>query len=225
MEMEMVYNLINPETGRTCREDNLARKHRIPIGTLVEVKWDTWFLDGACWKVHARLWVVKHTRDCDGSPLYSLSRHRDPSEAYPLYVHGGFAEDSLLVIDVTPGLIEGHGALQWEDTPLDRDTYNLAWWPGFEEQLRRLKVPVRVYNALARAGSPMAWVWRDKGVRLPGGMFIDDLGLGIDFARFVDRALDPAWRERFLSVWQFGDGTYERLQEAARQWKEGHLAL
>ena len=112
--MEMVYNQVNPATGRTYREDNLARKHGIPIGTLVEVQFDTWFGGGACWKVHARLWVVKHTRDCDGTPLYSLNRYRTRMAT----LYHGFAEDSLLVIDVTPDLIEGHGALQWEDKAL-----------------------------------------------------------------------------------------------------------
>ena len=116
--MKIAYNLINPETGRTYREDNLTRMHQIPIGTLVEVKFDRWFGDGACWKVLARLWVVKHTRDCDGTPLYCLSQYRDIHMAASLYAHHGFAEDSLLVLDVTPDLIEGHGALQWEDEVL-----------------------------------------------------------------------------------------------------------
>lgn len=61
------------DNGKTIRENNLARSHNIPIGTLVEVKYDTWEGDGACLKVHARLWVISHDRDCDGTPLYSLS--------------------------------------------------------------------------------------------------------------------------------------------------------
>lgn len=205
--MEMVYNQIDPATGRTYREDNLARKHRIPIGTLVEVKFDAWFGGGACWKVRARLWVVKHTRDCDGSPLYGISRNREPDMAFPFYVHGGFAEDSLLVIDVTPDLIEGHGALQWPDTPFGRDAHNEVWWLGFKDQLLRLEAPRRVEGTLRRA-------------RFSHKVFVDDRGFGIDFARFVDRALDPTWRDRFLAVRQFGTGSYEKLQEAARQWKE-----
>jgi len=117
MNFIMIHNLVNPETGKTHKEENLERRHNIPLGTLVEVKFDNWFGDGACWKVHARLWVVAHTRDCDGTPLYSVSRWRDiTGHARASYhIYHGFSEKSLTVVNVTDELALGYGALQWED--------------------------------------------------------------------------------------------------------------
>lgn len=92
--------------GKTIKENNLEEKHSIPIDTLVEVKFNSWFGDGACWKVHARLWVDSHTRDCDGTPLYTLRSNCDK-----FY---GFNESSLTPVKVTPELIYGEGALEWE---------------------------------------------------------------------------------------------------------------
>ena len=69
-----VADLPDPNSdGKTYRETNAEREHSIPIGSLVEVKYDEWHGDGACEKIHARLWVVRHDRDCDMTPLYSLS--------------------------------------------------------------------------------------------------------------------------------------------------------
>ena len=61
----LVANIIE-ENGKTVRENNEALKHNIPLYTIVEVESDDRgkFL---------RLFVVEHTRDCDGTPLYSLS--------------------------------------------------------------------------------------------------------------------------------------------------------
>lgn len=64
---EVVHDLTNPETGRTYREDNLQRQHKIPIGALVEIRHDPPELEDGF-----RLHVVQHRRDCDGEPLYSL---------------------------------------------------------------------------------------------------------------------------------------------------------
>lgn len=54
------------ENGKTVRENNEALQHNIPLYTMVEVESDEpgKFL---------RLFVVEHARDCDGTPLYSLS--------------------------------------------------------------------------------------------------------------------------------------------------------
>jgi len=124
------------ENGKTIRENNLEKAHDIPIGTLVEVKYDEWHGDGACEKVHARLWVVSHDRDCDGTPLYSLSSYKEPlfvdgSLRYrgqdgwwikkrvvlniANEVHSGFSQESLTVIEVTKELIDGKGALHWNE--------------------------------------------------------------------------------------------------------------
>jgi hypothetical protein len=65
-------------SGRTIREVNREKTHAIPIGTLVELE------DGV------RLFVVKHNRDCDGTPLYCLGP--DPEDLEPRYP--GFAMNS-----------------------------------------------------------------------------------------------------------------------------------
>lgn len=55
--------------GKTVKQNNLEIPHNIPIGSLVEITYkdsdedDTFGL---------RLWVVGHTRDCDGTPLYAI---------------------------------------------------------------------------------------------------------------------------------------------------------
>lgn len=58
-----VADITNPETGKTYREENNEMNHSYEINSLVELK-----ESGG-----VRLFVVKHTRDCDGTPLYSLS--------------------------------------------------------------------------------------------------------------------------------------------------------
>lgn len=128
-------DIVEPN-GKTIRENNLERKHAIPISTLVEVKYDTWHGDGACEKVHARLFVLLHTRDCDGTPLYTLGRH--PPSADPEWVkpedllglsfsprhllaeswYGAkhhMGEEGLVPVEVTPALIRGDDTLRWPD--------------------------------------------------------------------------------------------------------------
>ncbi len=90
--------------GKTIKENNLAIKHKIPIGSLVEVKFDEWFGDGACWKVQARLFVDAHTRDCDGTPLYTLR------SSYQRFY--GFGEQGLKPIEVTTEISRGEDALE-----------------------------------------------------------------------------------------------------------------
>jgi hypothetical protein len=115
MQVEILHHLVEAN-GKTIRQNNLEKQHRFPVGTLVEVRFDTWFGDGACWKVHARLWVVEHTRDCDGTPLYSLSRWNDAAFARQVHdIHHGFDEKSLTPIEITERLREGWNALEWED--------------------------------------------------------------------------------------------------------------
>jgi hypothetical protein len=124
------------DNGKTIRENNIEKIHDISIGTLVEVKFNQWHGDGACEKTHARLWVVGHNRDCDGTPLYSLSRYREPMfvDGTLRYrgddgwwikkeivlnianeVHTGFSRESLTVVEITPELIAGQGSLFWGD--------------------------------------------------------------------------------------------------------------
>jgi len=107
-----VHDLIE-DNGRTVRENNLAKPHTIPLGTLVEVKFDEWFGDGCCWKVHARLFVVRHDRDCDGTPLYSLSRSRQSPLFGDLFT--GFHERRLHPLPVTKEILDGEGVLEWTE--------------------------------------------------------------------------------------------------------------
>lgn len=123
------------ENGKTIRENNLQKKHNIPLGTLVEVKYTNWHGDGACEKVHARLWIVECGRDCDGTPLYWLSttpvedqrwiesingisctgiEYTTPTDMARRMFYkwqGGFREDSLTVVEDSEKLND----LEWED--------------------------------------------------------------------------------------------------------------
>lgn len=105
--------------GLTIRENNMKTEHKIPLGSLVEVNIPYIEEHGV------RLFVVSHERDCDGTPLYTLSFDKEAgdnlkslkqelemlspgSEDYNITrycynravgsVTGGFSEDSLIVI-------------------------------------------------------------------------------------------------------------------------------
>lgn len=127
------------KNGKTIRENNMERKHGIPCGTLVEVKYDRWHGDGACEKVHARLWVVEHTRDCDGTPLYSLSGQREPNlDMFPNEQIGkavwnfrsGFAEDDLIPVEITDDIKRGVNNIEW---PRDTKAKELPFVNGIME--------------------------------------------------------------------------------------------
>lgn len=73
----------NDKQGRSWREINLSKKHNIELLSLVEIH-------GA-----ARAYIVKHTRDCDGTPLYSLAINVDNCEYNAAH---GYAEESLTLV-------------------------------------------------------------------------------------------------------------------------------
>ena len=113
-DIDFIHHQVDPATGKTLKQVNQERRHKIALGTLAEVKFDAWFGGGACWKVHARLWVVDHSRDCDGTPLYVLSRWRDPADARRFGdLHGGMSEEALTVVELTPEVRDGYDALEW----------------------------------------------------------------------------------------------------------------
>jgi hypothetical protein len=96
-----IADLKNPETGKTYRQENNEKKHKIPLGTLVEVDFESP-------KKGLRLFVVRHDRDCDGTPLYSLSFNKNwkeepneliPKIAFRMQIDCGYSERSLRVID------------------------------------------------------------------------------------------------------------------------------
>lgn len=140
-ETVVIFSDIVEGNGKTIKENNLAIDHNIPVGSLVEVKYDEWTGNGACIKVHARLWVIKHTRDCDGTPLYLLCKsplHKmDTSKEFVMHrgvredgsdwlikndisvkiIYGavnGLIEESLTVIEITEDLKRGKDSLNWE---------------------------------------------------------------------------------------------------------------
>jgi hypothetical protein len=88
-----IADLVNPDTNKTYREENAELAHNIPMGALVEHK-DT----------GVRLFVVKHSRDCDMTPLYCLAVDKDDTiQERPNFHnhkwHGGYTEESLEIID------------------------------------------------------------------------------------------------------------------------------
>ena len=87
-----ICDIRNPETGKTYREENAEMRHRIPIGTLVQIN------NGA------RAFVIKHNRDCDQTPLYALSLDKRDIELLReghavLGMGGGYPEESLIVVE------------------------------------------------------------------------------------------------------------------------------
>ncbi|GAF85670.1 unnamed protein product [marine sediment metagenome] len=111
--IQSVSNVIE-KNGKTIKENNLELKHNISIGTLVEVKYDEWYGDGACEKVHARLFIVAHGRDCDGTPLYSLCHHKTISQYNKISIKIGFTESDLKIIEQTNNVKKGKFVLEWK---------------------------------------------------------------------------------------------------------------
>ena len=66
----LVQNTIE-ENGLTVEQNNKKIPHKIPVGSLVEIVYNDEYDENNTFGV--RLFVVAHTRDCDGTPLYSLS--------------------------------------------------------------------------------------------------------------------------------------------------------
>ena len=106
MELVNVSDIKNPKTGKTWREENLEKVHNIPLGTLVEIDFDDSGLENPVKGL--RLFVVSHDRDCDGTPLYGLSFHKN----WSLDMYGpklrfaaqsakdsGYSEETLKVIE------------------------------------------------------------------------------------------------------------------------------
>lgn len=88
-----VADLPDPDhPGKTYRESNAEKTHRIPLGALVELE------NGV------RMFVVKQGRDCDQTPLYWLAWQKlDPRDEKDgqFMMHfrrrwiGGYPEESL----------------------------------------------------------------------------------------------------------------------------------
>lgn len=61
--VQLVADIVEAN-GKTIRENNREKSHEFALGSLVEVTYNNSGL---------RLYVVQHSRDCDGAPLYNLS--------------------------------------------------------------------------------------------------------------------------------------------------------
>jgi len=105
MEIINIADMVNPDSGKTYREENNELVHNIPLGSLVETDFNDEYLESP--KSGLRLFVVSHDRDCDGTPLYSLSFQKDwTPEKYDflskfsrrLMVDSGYGENSLKLI-------------------------------------------------------------------------------------------------------------------------------
>jgi hypothetical protein len=125
------------DNGRTIEQNNLQRTHKIPLGTLVEVKGEKWGGNGYNMKFQAWLFVVGHDRDCDGTPLYKLCRRPDPEVEFEAWAevskgsinvkqieflagvfgmfYNNYSEESLKVIEITPDVLSGKVSLNWEN--------------------------------------------------------------------------------------------------------------
>ncbi len=112
-ELVLIGDIIE-KNGKTIRENNLSLNHNIPLGQVVEVEIETHsslVVGDTGIKGMARLFVVKHDRDCDGTPLYGLSNypityHQNSflSREWQLYhsvcmYFSGYSEESLKVIE------------------------------------------------------------------------------------------------------------------------------
>ena len=79
MNAVISHRIVGPD-GLTDRHRNMKIGHKIAIGDLVELG------------NKARAFVVMHTRDCDGTPLYVLGLKPDPSEYDRI---GGYSEEDM----------------------------------------------------------------------------------------------------------------------------------
>lgn len=84
-----VADLVNTKTGKTWRQENSELQHNIPLGSLVELE------------TGERLFVIKHNRDCDQTPMYSLGMNHEINREDNMFskLHHGYSEESLKVVE------------------------------------------------------------------------------------------------------------------------------
>jgi len=101
MHIINVADLKDPEDpqGRSYRQINHAKPHNIPLGTLVEYNCASGHGD---MESGLRMFVVLQTRDCDGTPLYSLGPVPHEKQCHPHFGNdkwlNGYCEESLTPI-------------------------------------------------------------------------------------------------------------------------------
>lgn len=72
-KIEVAHDIPDAD-GVTPKQRNYRISHSISLGTLVEINLDGDHSD------KCRLFVVAHTRNCDGTPLYDLSFKKDSAK-------------------------------------------------------------------------------------------------------------------------------------------------
>src|SRR5271166_3377111 len=102
VEIINLSNMVIDPNGKTIRENNLEINHDIPIGTLVEVTASEDRVPQSEFrkKWHGvRLFVMRQTRDCDGTPLYTLGPNEE-EDCPPVFsrMYGGFGRDNLKIV-------------------------------------------------------------------------------------------------------------------------------
>jgi hypothetical protein len=95
-----IADIVDKETGKTFRQLNMEKTHKVSVGALVEVCYEV--EDGCSPPANQgiRLHVIECIRDCDGTPLYVLGL-AGKTWYDPVFVHNGFSgfsEDNLKVI-------------------------------------------------------------------------------------------------------------------------------
>ena len=93
------------EDGKTIKETNLQKQHSIALGSLVEIKSDD-YSDCSPVDQHSglRLFITEHTRDCDGTPLYSLSFNKIAAQE--------FTEAKKALVNAEQGSLD-HTVISW----------------------------------------------------------------------------------------------------------------
>jgi hypothetical protein len=88
MNIINIADLTDPddERGRSYREVNNEKVHFYPKDTLVQLE------------CGARLHVEEQTRDCDGTPLYTLSDRTEASSPSDYALYHGYAEDGFKAV-------------------------------------------------------------------------------------------------------------------------------
>lgn len=116
-EFVWLGDLKDKETGRTFRQLNMEKTHKIPVGALVEITYDSERLG---FKNGLRLHVINHSRDCDGTPLYVIGVAGTTWLDGPFVRNGfpGYSEDSIKLIEnPTPEILKVIEETQkkWDD--------------------------------------------------------------------------------------------------------------
>ena len=94
--IEMVHDIVE-SNGKTIKENNLKLEHSVELGKLIEII--TWDEESKENYGGIRLFVTNHTRDCDGTPLYTLGSRRNLVTSN-LGSEYGFTREMLKVLDV-----------------------------------------------------------------------------------------------------------------------------